>query len=134
MLPSSLGFVAMLTAYRPTGGTARSEDLGRLLENRPYGDSMSLTRLVDAGEVFGFEWRNAFWIPMFQFDLRDLSVKPGPRKVLAEFAGVLNGWALASWFAEPNTWLNGARPVDKIDADLTAVVDAARTDRFIAAG
>ena len=71
---------------------------------------------------------------MFQFELRDLSVKQGPRKVLAELSPVLDGWALAAWFARPNSWLNDRSPVDTLDSNLAAVLAAARADRFVASG
>ncbi len=71
---------------------------------------------------------------MFQFELRDLSVKPGPRRVLAELKPVFDDWGLAVWFVQPNSWLQTMRPLDLLDSDLTGVLEAARTDRFIAAG
>jgi hypothetical protein len=133
-LPTDRDFIAMRASYRATGGTARGDDLGRLLEDRRRGDGVSLARLIVSGEVFGFEWQRTFWIPMFQFELRDLSRKPGPRQVLAELASEFDGWTLAQWFAQPNCWLNERRPVDVLDANLPAVLGAARADRFIAAG
>lgn len=133
-VPSDRDFLAMRAAYLATGGTARGDDLARLLEDRRRGDGVSLARLIVAGEVFGFEWHRLFWVPMFQFELRDLSLKPGPRQVLAELASEFDGWTLAIWFSEANCWLNERRPVDVLDSNLAAVLGAARTDRFIAAG
>lgn len=132
--PSSTKFAALLTAFRATGGTARGDDLARLLEDRQCGDIVSLAKLLVAGEVFGFEWREALWIPMFQFELRDLSLKPGPKQVLAELAGSCDGWTIAAWFVRANCGLAERRPVDLLDSDLPAVLDAARAARFIAAG
>lgn len=43
-------------------------------------------------------------------------------------------WALAMWFSQPNHWLRNRRPVDVLDVSLTAVLRAARADRFIANG
>ena len=132
--PSDRDFVAMRAAYRTTGGIAPGDDLARLLEDRRRGDGVSLARLIACSAVFGFEWRRVFWIPMFQFELRDLSLKPAPRQVLAELAAEFDGWTLATWFAQPNCWLNELRPVDALDSNLQAVLGAARADRFIAAG
>ncbi|MGZ5133090.1 MAG: hypothetical protein ACXWCV_15525 [Caldimonas sp.] len=127
-------FLAMHSAYRPTGGLARGDDLARLLADRARGDYFSLARLIVAGEVFGFEWQRSFWVPMFQFDLGDLSIKQGLRQVLAELASEFDGWRLAAWFVESNAWLDAARPIDLIDSDPSEVVQAARADRFVAAG
>ena len=128
------GFTALIDAYRASGGTARGDDLARLLEDHHRGNFVSLARHIVAGEVFAFEWRHIFWVPMFQFDLGDLSIKPEPRLVLAELASEFDGWALATWFAQPNTWLNAQRPLDLLESNLPAVLAAARVDRFIAAG
>jgi hypothetical protein len=133
-IPSNRGFVAMLTAYRATGGAARGDDLARLLEDCRLGSVASLARLVVSGTVFGFEWRHTFWVPMFQFNLRDLSIKPGPAEVVEALGADFDGWALAAWFARPNSWLNDAMPVDLLESDLPAVLEAARADRFVAAG
>lgn len=133
-VPSDRDFFEMRAAYQATGGTARGDDLARLLEDHRRGDSVSLARLIVSGEVFGFEWQRLFWVPMFQFELRDLSLKPGPRRVLAELACEFDGWTLAIWFSQPNCWLNERRPVDVLDSNLPAVLGAARADRFIAAG
>ena len=133
-LPSSGGFAALLAAYRTTGGTARGEDLARLLQDRLQGGCASLAKLIASGLVFGFEWRRTLWIPMFQFDLRDLSVTAEPRQVLDELADKFDGWALAAWFAQGNAWLDGRRPVDVLNVDLPMVLNAARADRFMATG
>ena len=133
--PGSAAFAALLGAYRSSGGTARGDDLARLLAEHRQGDHVSLARLIVAGEVFGFEWRQTLWIPMFQFDSRDLAVKAG-RAASACRADRRSStaWALAAWFANGNTWLDGQRPLDLLDRDLPAVLNAARADRFIAGG
>lgn len=133
-LNEDAAFAAMRAAYQPVGGLARGDDLARLLEDRACGDFVSLARLIVDGEVFAFEWRRTYWIPMFQFDLADLSIKRGLRQVLLELGGRFDGWRLAAWFVEPNEWLGCERPVDLMDSNLPEVVQAARADRFVAAG
>ncbi len=132
--PNSRGFVTMLSDYHASGGLARGNTLGRLLDDWQCGDFISLAKLIAADEIFSFRWHAESWIPMFQFELRDLSVKPGPRRVLAELKPVFDDWGLAVWFVQPNSWLQTMRPLDLLDSDLTGVLEAARTDRFIAAG
>ena len=133
-LPTRRGFAALLAAYRASGGTARGDDVARLLEDHGLGNFIGLARLVAANEVFGFEWRSTIWIPMFQFDLHDLSVKPSARMVLAELGDGFDGWARAAWFAQPNSWLQCRKPVDLMDKELNQVLSAARADRYIAVG
>ena len=130
--PGDHDFVALRAAFRATGGIARGADLACTLAQRRRGDIASLARLIVGAEIFSFEWDDTFWVPMFQFVPGALAVKPGPRQVLAELSRVYDGWTLAVWFARPNSWLNGCRPVDRLDADLPTVLAAARADRFIA--
>lgn len=132
--PGEREFRALCSAFRNSGGMLRGDDLARLLEDHRCGDFVSLARFISRHEIFSFDWREAVWVPMFQFDLRDLSIRPGPQRVLAELGGAYDGWALASWFSQPNVWLRGARPVDLLDADLGHVLRAARADRFVAKG
>lgn len=132
--PNDCGLAAMRAAYRDSGGMARGDDLDRLLEDQQPGDFVGLGRLIGAGEVFGFEWQREFWVPMFQFDLRDLSVKSGAQHVQAELVDELSGWALAAWFVRSSSWLGNRRPVDLLDSELAEVLGAARTDRFLLLG
>lgn len=146
-------------AFHASGGIARRDDLARWMEDLHCGDVMcapgpadagplpwgsstvaephwlvSLTRLIATGEVLAFDWHHTTWVPMFQFDPLSLALRPEPRQVLAALAGAFDGWSLALWFAQPNTWLLGCRPMDLLQSDLPAVLKAARKDRFIAAG
>ena len=73
-------------------------------------------------------------MPLFQFDLADMSIRPDAAAVLAELVGTLDDWELARWFAEPNAWLRGRMPVEALALDAQAVLDAARADRFVAHG
>ena len=124
-------FVDMLRAYRRSGGLAReAEILARTAECRSPGwrvDSQD-------GTIICFEWGQRFWLPWFQFDPADMSLRPGPGRVIAELSPIFDGWEMASWFARPNLWIGDARPIDLIDECLAGVLGAARTDRFIAAG
>ena len=133
-LPSDRDFIAMLAAYRATGGIARTDDLARMLNEQRRAGLDGLAGLIARGTVFGFEWRGAFWLPMFQFEPHDLTLKPAPRQVVAELTAEFDGWAMAVWFAQPNSWLYDRRPVDLLDSQLNQVLEAARTDRFIATG
>ena len=134
--PCGRDFAALREAYRISGGMSRGDDLARMLCNRQSGDFVSLAMLILAREVFAFQWQQSYWVPMFQFDLRDLSVKANANahRVVSELVDQFDGWALAVWFAQPNSWLHGARPVDMLNSNLAEVLEAARSDRFIAAG
>jgi hypothetical protein len=128
----SLG--TLRAACHASGGIARRNDLARWMEGLHCGDLVSLTQGIAMGEVLGFDWRHTAWVPMFQFDPVSLALRPEPRQVLAALAGAFDGWSLACWFTQPNTWLLDCRPVDLLHSDLPAVLKAARKDRFIAEG
>lgn len=128
------GFDAMVDIYKTCGGTARADDLALLLQERKAGDFVSVARQIVSRDIFSFEWQNHFWVPMFQFNRHDMSVKQEVRRVAHELAAVLDNWTLSQWFTEPNAWLKGRRPVDMIDREFSKVLDAARADRFVAAG
>lgn len=133
-LPTDRDYAAMLEAYRASGGTVRRDALARVLHGCEGAHDQTLGKLLVTHDVFSFEWREVHWVPMFQFDLRDMSIKPRPRRVVAALADVFDGWALAMWFSHPNHWLRNRRPVDVLDSSLTSVLAAARADRFIAEG
>ena len=124
--PSSRRFIAMLEAYRSTGGLAPGDFLCRSLQEHQRGDIGHLSRLIVDRRVFVLDWRGDSWIPMFQFDRRDLSCKPAPALVRAELEGLTSGWGLAAWFAQPNALLEGRRPVNLMESDLPHVLHAAR--------
>jgi hypothetical protein len=126
-VPSGRGFIALLEAFRATGGTAPGEIVGRLLEEHQIGNAVSLAKLIYTGQAFGFEWRDSLWIPMFQFDANDLALKTSAQSVRAELPSLWSGWHVASWFAAPNARLDGRSPVDRLDSDLEAVVQSAKS-------
>ena len=127
-------FEDMLGAYKSRGGTARADELAQLLEETQTGNFVSVAKRIVSQDILSFEWQNHFWIPMFQFNHEDMSVKQTVRRVAQELNTVLDNWTLALWFTEPNAWLRGRRPVDMVDSQFAAVWDAARADRFVAAG
>ncbi len=125
-LPSGRGFIALLEAFRETGGTALSKVVSRLLEQHQVGYAVSLDRLIATGQVFGFKWRGSLWLPMFQFDPDDLSLNFSAQRVCTELSSLPSGWAVAWWFARPNERLGGRRPVDMLASDPQAVLWSAR--------
>ena len=130
--PNARNFDAMLTSYLWTGGIARHQELASRLEAAGTGTLDSLRRLIDSNAVFAFDWRGSLWLPMFQFHQPEMFVKPASRQVLSELTDVFDGWSLAVWYLQQNMWLDNRRPIDLIDRHPSAVLAAARGDRFIA--
>jgi len=131
---TDLDATAMIRAYSATGGVASGDTIASLL--RPHTDQpiSRIARWIVAGHVVSFVWRSETLLPLFQFDLASMSVRPGTLSVITELSGALDNWELARWFAQPNACLAGAAPADTIAADLSAVLRAARTDRLVING
>ncbi|WP_218510194.1 hypothetical protein [Variovorax sp. dw_308] len=131
---SDAQFVALLDAFRGSGGLYRGEHLAALLTQRQQGDHASLARQIVAGELLAFQWSDTFWIPAFQFSGFKMLPEAGALDVILELGSAFHGWEMAQWFAAPNAWLCERAPVDLLATDLPAVRDAARADRFVAVG
>ena len=77
------------------------------------------------GKIFGVERQGRVLYPAFQFG-GDGRPKPVVADIL-QAIGKRGPWQIASWFDTPNGWLSGdRRPVDVMDTDPDAVVNAAR--------
>jgi hypothetical protein len=124
-------FAEMLRAFRRSGGLAREFDV---LDRIEACNSQRWRPDRLGGTLVSFEWERNLWLPWFQFDPADMSLRPGPASVIAELSGVFDGWRMAMWFAEPNLWIGDARPIDLIDECVASVLGASRSDRFIADG
>ncbi len=125
---------AMLSGYRSTGGVASGEIIASLLRQHSEQPISLLARWIVSRKVVSFVWRSQTHLPLFQFDLNRMEIRPGAQSVMAELARAFDDWEMANWFALPNSWLAGAVPADALASDSQAVLHAARADRFVAIG
>ena len=132
--PTPLGFVALLSAYRPTGGTVRADDLSRHVRSEEPGHLTNLARKLVSGSILSYSWRQTLWVPLFQFSPNSSAVRSDVTRVMDELAGAFDSWEIAVWFVQPNSWLKGQRPLDVLDRLGADVLQAARADRFVAMG
>ena len=128
------GFEEMIGIYSASGGTSTADDLALLLEERNKGNFVSLVQHITFRDIVSYEWRSHCWIPLFQFDIRNMDIKQEVRRVTQELSPVFDNGMLAMWFTEPNAWLKGRRPVDWIESHFSDVLYAARAHRFVAMG
>jgi len=131
---ADLGYLAMVQQYRASGGLATGNEVVRLMREIFDQPVSVLARWIVQREVVCFIWKSEHLLPMFQFELRSMSLLPHLQAVLSELESIFDEWEVALWFAQPNSWLQGAAPVDLIGVDSPAVLHAARADRFIATG
>ena len=127
-------FITMLNSYQATGGIARVEDVVEMFQSRGGPSIKVLAAWIERRQVICFKWRLDIWLPWFQFHRTDLVPHPQLSPIFAELTGVFDAWEMANWFARHNAWLGGRTPVGTLVADLPAVLNAARADRFIANG
>lgn len=127
-------FVAMLSAYRRSGGLARADEVVTLLDRRGLPGVATLARWIVERRVISFEWQLQTWLPWFQFKRLEQVPDPAVAALFSESTAVCDGWELAQWFARPHPALSGHAPVDLVTSDPDAVLQAARADRFAAQG
>ena len=124
----------MVDAYRRTGGLVSGAEVELLLRRHATQPLSLLARWIVTRRLVSYPWQSDILVPLFQFDRRDMSLRPETVQVVAELADTFDDWELAAWFAQPNSWLQDAAPVEVIDVDQPAVLQAARADRFVARG
>lgn len=123
-------FVGMLNSYRNSGGLARLQQLGRYGSNGIEVDPNTIAASISRREVICFEWQEHAWLPLFQFDVRDMTPLPQLKAIMSELTTVLDPWGQALWFSKPNPWLCDRAPADAMLTEFNAVYHAAQADRL----
>ena len=75
--------------------------------------------------MFAVEDSGRLVYPAFQFDDRG-QPRPIIADVLPALGANVGAWQIALWLVSPNGWLDGARPIDRLDEDGKRVLEAAR--------
>jgi hypothetical protein len=119
-------FIALLDAYRDSGGLARAPEVVQLFKRRCGCDITPLASWIANRKVICFEWQSESWLPLFQFNPLDMTLKAGLSLILAELKPNRDTWQVAHWFAQPNSRLGHRSPADRLGGDPAAVLDAAR--------
>ncbi len=121
-------------AYQDIGGLVTGDALIALLRENCSQPISLLARWIVERRVVSLDAGGQRWLPLFQFDPDTLRPRRGVEAVICEFCGVYDDTELAQWFATPSPWLDDARPAALMARDPTAVLEAARADRFVAVG
>jgi len=127
-------FLRMHRAFAASGGLINGDQVALRMRRHVAQPISALARRVVERSVLNIAWASQTLLPWFQFDASNMSVRPVVRTVIEELVPVFDDWELTLWFAEPNVWLQDARPVDLALCQPDAVVGAARADRYVAAG
>jgi hypothetical protein len=127
-------FVAIAAVFGRHGGMLTAADANRLALLRSTRAGSELARQISMRELIWLTGHGRIWLPLFQFDPQTMSVRDEVLAVTAELRHVFDEWDIGSWLVERNSWLGNRAPVAVIDENPTWVLEAARADRFIAAG
>jgi hypothetical protein len=123
-----------LAIFRIHGGVAHAEEVVERLRKQCSQPMSKLARWVAGREVLSINVHGELWLPLFQFDLGVGAIRPDALQVFATLTPAFEAVELVSWFVEPNVWLADDMPVRKMPLDARSVLQAARTDRFVALG
>jgi hypothetical protein len=132
--PSNQQFIAMLDAFRSSGGLARDQEVAALCKHHGETRLISLAEWIIDRRGISFEWQSKIWFPMFQFDRVDMTLQPGLEESLSELVVAYDDWQIAHWFSLPNPWLADRTPAYTLAAAAPEVRNAARAERYVAAG
>jgi hypothetical protein len=124
----------LLVSFASTGGAWSCEVALELLRQSNGQPISKLARWIVSDQIVRFVQRHRWFIPAFQFSLPEMVPRPAVASVVAELRGAFDEQEIVSWFASPNSWLGGKRPAELVARKQGCVVQAARADRFIAAG
>ena len=127
-------YLLMTTAYERHGGLLSADTVARLMRPRRDQALSKLARWIVNRTAVHLVWRTETIMPVFQFTPGDMTLRPEVVTIVEELTPAFDDWDVAVWFAEPNTWLDDQAPVDVLRADPSAVLHAARADRYIATG
>ena len=123
-----------LAVFRVHGGVAHAEEVVERLRKHCSQPMSRLARWIASREVLVVESHGEVWLPLFQFDLDIGTIRTEASQTLATLNPAFEGWEIVTWFVEPNSWLGGDAPICVFFHDIPSVLQAARTDRFVAAG
>ncbi|MBB1600472.1 hypothetical protein [Variovorax sp. UMC13] len=124
-------FVELLNGYRRSGGLARGSEVAVRAAQRRCDGTSWLENCLERRMVIALDWHSGLWLPLFQFDRRDMSLREEVRGPCAELSGIMDGWELALWFIRPQCLLHHCSPLELLDSQPAVVLDAARREHFL---
>jgi hypothetical protein len=124
-------FTELLGAYRCSGGLARGSEVALRAANRRSDGTAWLEDCIERRRLVSLDWHSGLWLPLFQFEPSDMSLRNDVHRTCAELGGVMDGWDLAVWFIRPQWLLQHRSPLQLLDSDPERVFEAARREHFL---
>ena len=121
-------------ALRGRGGMLTADEVAWRM--RPHHDQpiSQLARWIVTRAIVVVPSGSCTLVPMFQFEPTRMTLRVEVSAALAELVPVFDDLEVVSWFVEPNRWLGGLAPIESLGQGRVAMLQAARTDRYIATG
>jgi hypothetical protein len=132
--PSDSSVRSLKHSFRTSGGVASCDEVTRLLRDHSNQPISQLARWIVTRQLVSFAWRSQTFIPLFQFDFAQMTIRPCVQLVIAELSNAFDDWEVANWFVRPNSALDYLAPLEMLATDLAGVLSAARADRYVALG
>ncbi|HSO44959.1 MAG TPA: hypothetical protein VLQ47_05510 [Rhodoferax sp.] len=127
--PLDWQYIAMLDAYRESGGLMRSPELASMWRSHGISGTDLLAHWILKRKVISFEWQSTIWLPMVQFNRSTMTLVPWFEEIQAELVAVFNDSDVAQWFSLPNSWLSDRSPANALVSAAPEVLLAARAER-----
>jgi len=121
---------ATVHAYERAGGLMHADEVAQRMRRHHDQPLSLLARWIVTRALVVVPHGRDTLVPLFQFDSAAMTLHAALAPVLRELTPVFDDLQLAQWFSTPNTALGGCMPMELLGH--AAVLQAARTDRFVA--
>ena len=108
-------------------GAYTSSEVADLAGSKASNKAALANRWKQEGRIFSVTHHGAIYYPGFQFGAEGRPL-PVIAEVIRALARASSEWQLALWFLGSNGWLGGRRPVDLLEKEPAAVVNAAERE------
>lgn len=125
---------AVFDVFRATGGLISADMMVARLRTRVDQPLSRVARWIVRREVLSLQSCGRHCMPLFQFDPESLSIRQSVSNAIGELKDVFDPGELLVWFATPHGWLVGRCPAACVQNEVSALIHAARADRFVATG
>jgi hypothetical protein len=110
-------------------GALTSSEIADLAGSTAANRSALANRWRKEGRIFAVTHHGTLYYPAFQFGEHGRPLAVIARVLSALEADELGEWEVALWFAKRTGWLGDRRPIDLLQDEPDAVVEAARRER-----
>ncbi|MFJ7282502.1 hypothetical protein [Pseudomonas sp. NPDC099000] len=133
-VPSTLWREARMLAQAKTeilqsNDWVTAKEISNLAQFKSGNPSSQPNKWKHAGKIFALRHEGVDYFPIYGLDptqgFRPFSAL---ESVIATWATMKDGWAMAFWFASPNTFLGGKRPKEVLSANPLGVLSAAKEE------